>query len=163
METQPKMWMSWEWRQNLKGFFAPKVDSTYFAIHEDIDFWTLLLLLLFWSRRASVPLSRSDLTHCSSTIWWSQIQQQAVAHPLLSPCAWPMISIIGGIQRNLLNSPGSQSAGVTNLWGVIFGWYLAFKPGYRVPNGARLKLFDKKMLISRLCFIAIPEFCEIAI
>ena len=71
-----------------------------------------LVVVVVLNRRASVPLSRSDLTHCSSTIWWSQNQQRAIAHPLLSPCTWPMISAIGGIQRNLLNLPGSQFAGV---------------------------------------------------
>ena len=71
--------------------------------------WVVVVVL---NRRVYVPLSGSDLTHCSSNDFWSQNQQRAVAHLLLSPCSWPMISAIGGIRRNLLRSPGSQFAGV---------------------------------------------------
>ena len=58
------------------------------------------------------PIERVRFDPLLFNDFWSQNQQRAVAHLLLSPCSWPMISAIGGIRRNLLRSPGSQFAGV---------------------------------------------------
>ena len=68
-------WQNLSWFASLLPLLGMNVSSGSLCLPSwHCDPTCLLLLLLFWNRRALVPLSRSGLIHCSTTIWWSQNQ-----------------------------------------------------------------------------------------